>query len=100
MKAADLAARLMKHPEADVMVLDPHDVEDYDFLNAIVYYEESDRFHLLTSCSLTITADPGARFSHAAREYMGTLRSGAKPPEIHNEREYRDYIGKVWEGKI
>jgi hypothetical protein len=49
MNARQLAEKLMEHPDADVMVIDPDDTSDFDYIGEIAYYGESDRFHLLSS---------------------------------------------------
>ena len=44
-----LARELLKHPDADVMLPDPQDPTDYDYLAVIRYNAEQNRFHLKTT---------------------------------------------------
>lgn len=47
MKAKELARLLLTHPDADIMLVDPKDASDYDFLyneKQIRYIRESERF--------------------------------------------------------
>ena len=57
MIASELAARLMEHPNADVMMVDPDDPTDFDFVNVVVYFEEHDRFHFQTKVAMRIPAE-------------------------------------------
>ena len=48
MNANSIAQRLLKHPDADVMTVDPDDPTDFTFVTSCRYYPESDRFHMRT----------------------------------------------------
>lgn len=52
MLAKTLAMKLLEHPDADVMMTDQIDPEDYDYIRVVKYYEDPGRFHLKTAPSV------------------------------------------------
>ena len=52
MLAKMLAIKLLEHPDADVMMTDQIDPEDYDYIRVVKYYEDPGRFHLKTAPSV------------------------------------------------
>ena len=60
MTAADLAAELLRHPNAEVLLKvmpDPSREDDFRVLTLVVYFEETNRFHLQDSMVLRIPAE-------------------------------------------
>lgn len=47
--AGELALLLMQHPNANVMVIDPTDATDFDYLGAVRYNGDLDRFYVSTN---------------------------------------------------
>jgi hypothetical protein len=79
----------MEHPDADVMVIDPDDTSDFDYVGEIAYYGESDRFHLLSS-------------DFAAMQAGGEPRRGQDLPDaipLDPSFDHHQLLGAIFERK-